>query len=70
MKSAFLKFFVAQHGPRARDARSDEELRDAIAAGEWARQEMRARTEWDARHQSALYAWNARVDTADSASGG
>jgi len=61
--SAFEDWFVAQHGPRDSDARNDADLSLAVVAGERAARELRRRTEWDARRESALYAW--QVNTHD-----
>jgi len=61
--SAFEDWFVAQHGNRNHDGRDDKELSLAVVAGERAARELRRRTEWDARRESALYAW--QVNTPD-----
>lgn len=59
-----MNWFVAQHGPRGHSGPcgsvvncSDEELRAAVWRGEAALAELRRRDVWDARKESALYAW-------------
>jgi hypothetical protein len=59
-RSPFRDWFIEQHGNRSHDERDDELLQHAVKAGEWAREELARRTEWDARYQSALYAWNVK----------
>lgn len=58
--SAFDTWFERQHGPRARLACSDSELKSQVEIGERAAQELAARELWDARHESALYGWSVR----------
>ena len=60
--SAFETWFIEQHGRRTNSAvsRTDAQLRELIHAGEEAARELRRRNEWDARHESALYAWQAQ----------
>lgn len=63
-KSDFDKWFVEQHGTRHAagdyDSRTDFDLQDAIKDGRAAEAALRGRQLWDARKQSALYAWVAR----------
>jgi len=59
-RSPFRDWFTEQHGNRSYDKRDDELLKHAVKAGEWAREELARRAEWDARYQSALYAWNVK----------
>ena len=65
--SAFLAWFEAQHGTRHQageyDSRTDAQLEDAMMQGEAARRIWMQRQQWDARRQSALYAWCARDST-------
>lgn len=70
-RSQFMEWFVAQHGPRERDGSSsaasvlnatDGELKTAISQGESAAAELRRREMWDARKESAIYAWQAAHD--------
>ncbi len=58
----FGDWFVAQHGARSPHAAADTDdvLRQKIHMGEMAARELKRRQEWDARHESALYAWTAR----------
>jgi hypothetical protein len=66
-QSEFLAWFEAQHGKRMPDRvpegsmmrMSDDELKDAIFAGKSAADILAAREKWDARKESALYAWQA-----------
>jgi hypothetical protein len=61
--SAFETWFTAQHGPRnasGLQTRTDEELKDMVQAGKVAERALAARERWDAREESALYAWQAR----------
>lgn len=66
MTSAFLTWFEEQHGKREKStAQTDEMLREQAMAGERAQTELLRRTEWDARYQSALYAWQAASGPSD-----
>jgi hypothetical protein len=62
--SEFLAWFEEQHGTRQMageyDTRTDEELEEAIRQGAMAQRLWIQRQLWDARKQSALYAWCAR----------
>lgn len=62
--SEFEKWFIAQHGKRPSD-KSREELYNeyvkARAAAVRAEKNLDECDKWDARKESALYAWNARV---------
>lgn len=61
--SEFAKWFEEQHGKRLRSGmpnHNDQQLRDMVHAGEVAKQVLEARELWDEKHQSALYAWQAR----------
>ena len=63
MTSEFLAWFIAQHGARERGVmadKSDDELNCMIHDGKLAAMVLQSREEWDARQQSALYAWQAR----------
>jgi hypothetical protein len=53
----FDGWFEEQHGKRPGGSISDVELRDCIVVGERARAMQSQRAEWDARYESALYAW-------------
>jgi hypothetical protein len=59
-KSAFEQWFVAQHGKRPARGGTDEELTVHILLGCGAERELQARRLYDARKQSALYAWTAK----------
>ena len=59
-KSAFLSWFRSQHGKRPVIGGTDSDLITAIMAGSRAQQELRDRNTYDARLQSALYAWTAK----------
>jgi hypothetical protein len=65
-QSAFLAWFIKQHGPREigrlRD-QSDHQLHDEIQRGEAAAAELDSRKQWDAQQQSALYAWQVKDKT-------
>lgn len=65
--SAFLAWFEEQHGTRHQageyDSRTDAQLEKAMMQGEVARRIWMQRQQWDARRQSALYAWCARDST-------
>lgn len=66
IESTFLTWFEEQHGKREKDtAQTDEMLREQAMAGEKAQTELLRRTEWDARYQSALYAWQAAGGATD-----
>ncbi len=63
--SAFTDWFVAQHGKRncvllSPSNPSDAHLRSIIREGEIAKAALDHRERWDAKEESALYAWNAR----------
>lgn len=72
MPGDFALWFEAQHGKRMPDRvppgsmlrMSDNELRDAIHAGKAATEILAGREKWDARRESALYAWQV-VDKKD-----
>ena len=55
--SAFARWFREQHGDRESVPETDDTLRLLVSAGERARAELERRRDWDARHTSALYAW-------------
>ena len=59
MKSRFEAWFIAQHGKRERMDKTDDELSALVMQGKQAEEELRRRKEWDARQESALYAYNA-----------
>ena len=63
--SAFETWFIEQHGHRSNSAISptDDQLRDMVHSGEQAARELKRRNDWDARKESALYAWQAREVT-------
>lgn len=59
-ESAFLKWFIEQHGTRVTEKYrkvEDDELLDIAFKGDSARAEWQRRREWDLRRESALYAW-------------
>lgn len=56
MKSAFDTWFVAQHGARP-SGLPDVDLEKQIANGVAAEKLLARRHAWDARMESALYAW-------------
>lgn len=58
-ESEFRTWFEAQHGPRLRKSETDKQLERWIEVGGDAQREMARRREWDARWESALYAWQA-----------
>ena len=64
---SFIDWFEKQHGTRHQagdyDARTDAELEEAITQGAVAKRIWMQRQQWDARRQSALYAWCARDST-------
>ena len=60
--SAFEKWFVLQHGERPQGP-GPEELQIRISIGHRAKQLLESQERWDARHESALYAWQAREKT-------
>lgn len=63
VKSSFMEWFVAQHGKRTdsgMDDYSDHLLQSFISRGQLAESVLTQRQLWDARQQSALYAWQAR----------
>lgn len=64
--SAFENWFIAQHGGRPAPDLSEEDLRERVRRGREAESILDARTDWDHRRQSALYAWSAK----DSATNG
>ena len=62
--SKFAKWFEAQHGKREKDGpigsvvnMTDGELQDIAGLGVAAAAELHRREQWDARRESALYAW-------------
>jgi len=56
--SAFDAWFIAQHGPRVSWTTADDEaLRQEILIGMKAKVELALREQWDARRESAMYAW-------------
>lgn len=58
---AFRAWFEAQHGKRPNTGNvTDEKLREMVLLGERAGQEIYARKIYDAKWQSALYAWKAK----------
>lgn len=63
--SAFNSWFVAQHGKRPHNGTSDKTLEETVAAGKRAEAMLAKRKEWDARFESALYAW--QIKDADKA---
>lgn len=66
MKSEFMTWFIAQHGPRTDSGmpnHTDQQLRDMIHAGRVADRVLACRELWDDKQQSALYAWNAQIAT-------
>lgn len=66
MKSEFAEWFNAQHGQRESGLfarHSDQMLRDDIQRGKMAAAALEARTLWDEKQQSAMYAWQARSKT-------
>ena len=59
--SAFRELFEAQHGKRPGLAKVDDaELAEAVKNGRCAERLLERRLTWDARFESALYAWQAR----------
>jgi hypothetical protein len=56
----FHAWFIDQHGTKPGGRVSDESLRDTAGAGNHARKVLAEREIWEARYQSALYAWNAK----------
>lgn len=62
MKSAFMEWFVLQHGPRetCHTDRTDTQLEQAIAQGESSAKELGRRKTWDTYKTSALWAWQAK----------
>lgn len=63
MKSKFLDWFIAQHGRREKNAPAsvtDKDLQDKINEGLAAADELKRRTLWDEKHESALYAWQVK----------
>jgi hypothetical protein len=59
-KSAFEKWFVAQHGHRPSKGGADSDLLTQVLIGRVAEKELQSRRLYDARKQSALYAWTAK----------
>lgn len=63
MRPKFDEWFAAQHGPRVKwpagsvVGYSDDDLRKIASRGKAAAAELRRRELWDARRESALYAW-------------
>ena len=65
-KSAFVQWFEAQHGKRpTMRGMTDWELEEMVANGERAKCVRNAQREYDARAESALYAWQAKDLTED-----
>jgi hypothetical protein len=62
MKSEFLEWFVAQHGKRPFNGKSDLYLEMAYREGQMAVHELEKRREWDVRKESSLYAWQVKPD--------
>ena len=62
MSSKFGEWFRAQHGARPGGIVTDEALLERVRAGQLAEGILASREKWDARFQSALYAW--QVDDA------
>lgn len=69
MRPKSEEWFEEQRGPRLRRwpevpvaAYSDDELRAAIHQGAAADVELQRRARWDARRESALYAWQVEPD--------
>lgn len=59
--SKFREWFEAQHGKRPGLAKVDDaELAEQVKAGHSADRLLARRLEWDARFESALYAWQVR----------
>ena len=59
--SEFTEWFEAQHGKRPGSPKiTDAKLREQEYDGLRAEAMLRRREEWDARFESALYAWQAR----------
>ena len=67
MKSKFDEWFRSQHGARPGGADTDELLARRVRDGQIAEGVLARRAEWDARFESAHYAWN--VDDADKLNG-
>ena len=66
MKSEFAEWFVKQHGARVQSGmpnQTDQQLRDMVQAGKVAERLLACRNVWDEKHTSALYAWQARIET-------
>jgi hypothetical protein len=60
-RSEFRTWFVAKHGQRPNIGNTtDEELRRMTLLGEGAARELYNRKLYDARLESALYAWTAK----------
>ena len=60
-KSQFLEWFEKQHGKRPAAGNVDDvTLRQMILTGEGAGRELYLRQLYDARKQSALYAWQVK----------
>lgn len=69
MMSAFMRWFVEQHKPRADSGmpnHTDQQLRDIVQAGRVAERVLACRELWDEKQQSALYAWQARESCPDN----
>ena len=60
--ATFSDWFEQQHGKREKNRPdiSDEELEDEVNRGQAAAAELHRRNAWDARRESALYAWQAK----------
>ena len=57
MKSTFDQWFRYQHGARPGGTDTDELLARRVRDGQIAEGVLARRAEWDARFESALYAW-------------
>ena len=60
-RSNFLKWFEAQHGKPPVSRKDEIKLHAAVIAGNEAQDKLRHMQEYEARKESALYAWNARA---------
>ena len=63
LKSEFAEWFKAQHGPRETGllaGYSEQMLLDEVRRGKVAAAELEARSLWDKKRNSALYAWTVK----------
>lgn len=60
-ESAFAKWFEEQHGPRPSPYDKDWSMHDAIVKGHKAQAVLNSVNEWEARRESAMYAWKAKL---------